>query len=119
NDITSNSNFKISFNQTKGTARIKEVLKNVFSGVSCEGKLIRLIGRSDSGEELHFKIGENIDYYGKLKYDDYVDQLPDNKWLDYLNCLALKNLIYDMSSFVETFGSPPNIDTWQNQKEKK
>ncbi|EGQ8412013.1 MULTISPECIES: hypothetical protein [Vibrio] len=73
---------------------------------------LRLIGSSLSGQRVQYWIGDNVEEYGFFDYDEYIDELPDDVWDNYLECSALSNVSNILKNKSETFGELKSVDTW-------
>lgn len=77
---------------------------------------LRLIGASSSGQRVQYWIGENVEEYGFFDYDEYIDELPDDVWDNYLECAALSNLSNILKDRSETFGELKPAESWCKYK---
>lgn len=73
--------------------------------------VMRIIGKSHQNEDLSLQLGENKDDYGKFDYDDYVDELPSEKWVEFPECKAMARAISTLKKFNATFGIPTKAPT--------
>lgn len=114
--ITKKTTQTISFlDQFKSIENLKGHLSNfIHDAFSQKNKkyALRLIGSSLSGQRAQYWIGENIEEYGFFEYDDYIDELPDDVWDNYLGCAALANLSNVLKGKSETFGLLKPAETW-------
>lgn len=81
-------------------------------------RALSIIGRSVNGEPLREYLGDNLEHFFKLDYDDYISLLPKSKWKTYVECGALRKLkeIMDEQSF--TFGEAEPVEQWKKQSAK-
>lgn len=84
---------------------------NLFSKAN-NARALKLIGRGLDGEHLSMLLGENKDEYLKLKYDRYVELLPEGNVLDYKNCGAMTNLLKVAKEKDQIFGKQPQNSDW-------
>lgn len=92
--------------------KISKYIKSLISDKK-EKDIIKLRGKLASGEEKWLKLGENIEDFGRLDFDNYVDLLPQEKWADYTDCEALQKLIYILNNKTAIFGIPSTDETWR------
>ena len=114
--VTKKTTQTISFlDQFKSIENLKGHLSNfIHDAFSQKNKkyALRLIGSSLSGQRAQYWIGENIEEYGFFEYDDYIDELPNDVWDNYLNCIALANLSSLLKTKSETFGQLKSAESW-------
>lgn len=91
--------------------RLSELISKL--NLSDQEKSLALVGDLHSGEEKRLWLGENTDDYGRLKYDQFIDTLPTEKWKDYIESNALKNLITKIDKHHVAFGRPPSLPAWK------
>lgn len=113
-DVTHTTNVDLSINQKAKHSEVKKALKDAFASVNPSqiGKTLRLIGNDLSGEELSLRLGENRVDYGTHDYDDYVVELPDEKWSDFSSCPAITRAISIVKNYKATFGQPTGSAAW-------
>lgn len=117
-DVTHTANVDLGIDSKANQSAVKKALKNAFSYLdpSVDGKTLRLIGEAVTGEELALRLGENRVDYGTHNYDDYVVELPDDKWENFPDCPAIKRAIDIVKSYKATFGEPSASTAWVSAK---
>jgi hypothetical protein len=109
---------RLRLNQNANQSDLKAALRTAFSAInpSTKGKTLRMIGAALTGEELALRLGENRVDYGAHNYDDYVLELPDDRWSNFSNCRAIKRAIEIVKSYKATFGEPSGSHGWLSAK---
>jgi hypothetical protein len=117
-DVTHTANVDLSIDHKAKQSAVKKALKEAFASInpSSIGKTLRLIGADLSGEELSLRLGENRNDYGTHNYDDYVVELPDDKWADFQSCPAISRAIAIVVAYKATFGQPTGSASWISTK---
>ncbi|MFQ1970942.1 hypothetical protein [Aeromonas veronii] len=114
--VTKKTTQTISFlDQFKVIENLKGHLSNFIHEIFAQKNkkyALRLIGASLSGQRVQYWIGDNVEEYGFFEYDDYIDELPDDVWDNYLECAALSNLSDVLKNKSETFGELQSVATW-------
>ena len=93
--------------------KIKEYIRKAVPDNLSEDDIIKLVGKTISGEEKAYRIGENLREFGEFNFDNFVSKLPQKKWSDYKKCAALKVLLKLMKDKSIIFGLPPIEKTWR------
>jgi hypothetical protein len=91
---------------------LSNFVKEVFS-VKDKKYALKLIGTSLSGQRAQYWLGANVEEYGFFDYDNYIDELPEEVWDDYVSCLALKSLITKVTENSEVFGDISPVTSWE------
>lgn len=104
------TNTRVGFKAPKnGVSALKAHVKSLMMTVvgSNKSKMLKVIGRTLSGEEKHLYLGDNMDFFGEMDYDRYVDLLPNKYWDDYTNSGALSAMLKIIQSKPHIFGDKP------------
>ncbi|ELB2095497.1 hypothetical protein ACWO0M_004707 [Vibrio parahaemolyticus] len=74
---------------------------------------LKLIGQSIAGEKTNYWIGDNTREYGFFEYDDYIEELPEDLWSNYVECRALSVLMDKVKKDeCGSFGKIYPVDKW-------
>lgn len=93
---------------------IKDYVKSLWSAKKSKEDALRLRGvLESSGEDKWLYVGDNIDEFGLVTFDRYVELLPDDDWNDYLNCGALLQLLKIVKKNTVMFGHQPSSCSWR------
>lgn len=96
-------------NESSIMAHIKKITNN-----KSDDDIVRLRGKIDGiSEDKWLKVGENIQDFGRLKFDSFVELLPQKKWSDYSNSEAINKLLYILKNKPAIFGDLPVDETWR------
>lgn len=98
--------------RTKLVQSIKEFVSSITVPITSKGKAIKLIGKSATGQDEWYWLGENLQHYGTINYDDYVEQLPYPLWVDYPSCSAMNELKTVLRNHQPVFGYLPQPKHW-------
>lgn len=117
-NFSDSASLDLRLNQNANQSDLKAALRTAFSAInpSTKGKTLRMIGAALTGEELALRLGENRVDYGAHNYDDYVLELPDDRWSNFSNCRAIKRAIDIVKSYKATFGEPSGSHGWLSAK---
>ena len=119
----STSSFHVGFKRNKGAAFLEQVKSHVKGIVKKvkdteRDRVLKVMGKTFSGEEMATYIGDNLECFGEMDYDRYVDFLPDDYWENYLSSMAVKNIIKIIGENDHIFGSAPNKKwKWASKKD--
>lgn len=90
-----------------------------FSGhVLSHDEVFKLVGKSINGEPLSGVIGDNIEEFGFMKYDSYIEKLPSDIWDNYKKSKALGALINIAQSKNHIFGRKNPPQKWKMKSAK-
>jgi hypothetical protein len=114
-DVAKGSSIRVNFDRGSKADNIKSIVKSVFQPFAKQQKetILRLYGMSHLGQELSLRVGENSEDFGRSDYDDFVDNLPKEKWKDYKISIALENLIRIIKETEVVFGNIPDTTSWK------
>lgn len=99
--------------------QIRTAITNTINGIGqSEFEALSLVGRDLHGEVLREYLGENMEHFFKLDYDEYVALLPQIRWRDYQTCRAMKQLTSIIKDAKVTFGKPKKVSTWKLKSAK-
>ena len=106
--------FDLGIDSKANQSDVRAAIRKAFAAIDprAKGKTLRLIGAALTGEELALRLGENRVDYGVHDYDDYVLELPDDRWSNFANCKAIKRAIDIVKSYKATFGEPSRSLEW-------
>jgi hypothetical protein len=100
-------------NIVSGYQNIKQYINKVITSTPTNSDIIKLHGVLAGGQEKTLYLGENVEDFGRIKFDTYVDWLPEELWKDYINCVAVDKLIYKMKNTDAVFGVAPQNNSWR------
>ncbi|MDO6446628.1 hypothetical protein Q4493_12660 [Colwellia sp. 1_MG-2023] len=96
-------------NESKIVAYIKGLIAN-----KSDDDIVKLRGKLEgTSEDKWLVVGENIQDFGRLKFDSFVDLLPEHKWSDYSSCEAIEKLLYILTNKTAIFGDLPADEAWR------
>lgn len=100
-------------NVVSNELNIMAYVKKITSNKS-EGDTVRLRGKlAGLNEDKWLKVGENIQDFGRLKFDSFVELLPQYKWTDYSTSEAINKLLYILKNKTSIFGDLPTNEEWR------
>jgi hypothetical protein len=100
-------------NVVSNESRIFSYIKGLVANKS-DDDIVRLRGKLEgASEDKWLKVGENIQDFGRLKFDDFVELLPEHKWSDYSTCKAIEKLLYILNNKTGTFGATTTDESWR------
>lgn len=113
-DFADTASVDLGIDSKANQSDVRAAIRKAFAAIDprAKGKTLRLIGAALTGEELALRLGENRVDYGVHDYDDYVLELPDDRWSNFANCKAIKRAIDIVKSYKATFGEPSRSLEW-------
>lgn len=84
-------------------------------------KSFKVAGKAIAGEKLSSQIGENLNHFGKMYLDDYINLLPsdDDVWDDFITCAATDKLLEIVKKNVAVIPPPKAVGSWKTLQNKK
>lgn len=113
-EYISRTSITIGFQAPKENSKLVESIKKVLATIpfSSRQKAIKFTGKTFSGGTESFWIGDNINHYDTMSYDEYIDLLPSALWDDYIKSDALKALKKVIQDNQPIFGRLPLSRDW-------
>lgn len=100
------------FRKSNISQNIKDLHKK-FSGHGNASQIFKIVGKSLSGEEISGIIGDNIEDFGTMSYDSYIEKLPDDIWDNYKSSASSAAIQSIMSNKKAIFGKTTKKETWK------
>jgi len=119
--ISRNCRIEVDIDKNSHIDTVKKHIRNVFSAFSKqkEETALRIRGKTHMGSEIDQVIGDNLNDFGYLDFDDYVNTLPSQKWKEYTSCLGLSAILKILIDKVSIFGPCPLDDQWRHSSTKE
>lgn len=114
NTFSKRVSVKVGVEQPKDASLLVTSIKELTAslGISPKDQALKLVGKNARGEHDWYYLGQNLTHYGTVKYDEYIDQLPETVWDEYVNCSALSDLMMVVRNHGPTFGPAPGPKNW-------
>lgn len=112
-DLASAGNISINIEESNSVQNVQAAIRTMWAAFGTSESKLSLLGvLASSGEELQLKLGKNIKHFGQCKYDDYIDYLPDTKWIDFPESQAFTRILESIKGKTATFGRPLSAASW-------
>lgn len=112
--ISKAGKFEVNVDEGISLSKIKGDISAVWNTVKGKESKLRFLGELHSGETIRRELGDNLQYFGVQKYQDYVSTLPEIYWSNYYYSKSISNLISSMKDFVAEFGKTSCIEVWSS-----
>lgn len=82
---------------------------------------LKIAGKTLSGQDRNAQYGENVDHFGSLLLDEYINKLPgdDGDWDQFLKCEAAKDLLDIVRKNVAVIPAPILESAWKTKQNVK
>lgn len=114
--VSKKGKIEVSVAENTTLESIKSSVNSMFQSISGEDSKLKFFGQMHSGEDIQRELGDNLEYFGKQTYDQYVKSLPEKLWRNYIYAESTSSLIGAMDRYVYLMGEVKNISIWSNSK---
>ena len=114
--ISKKGKIEVSVAENTTLDSIKSSVNTMFQSISGEESKLKFFGQMHSGEDIQRELGDNLAYFGKQTYDQYVKSLPEKLWKNYIYSDSTTSLIAAMKKYVYLMGDVESVSTWSNEK---
>lgn len=114
--ISKKGKIEVSVAENTTLESIKSSVNSMFQCISGEDSKLKFFGQMHSGEDIQRELGDNLEYFGKQTYDQYVKSLPERLWKNYIYSESTSSLIGAMDKYVYLMGEVESVSIWSNSK---
>lgn len=115
-EIAKKGKIEVSVQENTSINSISKELSNMYSSIKGERSKLKFLGQLHSGQDIQRELGDNLQYFGKQSYDDYIKSLPEKLWKNYIYSASINSLITAISQYSAVMGKVPKIENWSNNE---